>query len=112
MKRARCRLQAVALAVGGILLASAAAIAQPSLTHVSPGAVTPGKSTELTLHGSKLDGPLHVWTSFPAQIDLAATDEKAKDRKEAVCKLTLGSGVPVGIGGIAVATADGLSDVI
>src|SRR4051812_6462753 len=111
MKRGVDRVLMAALLGGAVLFGSAPVMAQPSLTHVTPGAVTPGKTTEITLHGGKLDGPLRVWTSFPAQVEVIAGDEKAKDRKEAVCKMTLGSGVPLGIGGIAVATADGLSDV-
>src|SRR5262249_31507217 len=57
-------------------------------------------------------GPLRVWTSFPAQVEVVATDEKQKDKKQAACKITLSAGVSVGIGGIAVANADGLSDVV
>src|SRR3954469_16483273 len=88
MKRAVYRVMAVALAGSASLIGGGGAMAQPVLSHVTPGAVVPGKTTELTLHGSKLDGPLHVWTSFPAQIEFAAADEKVKDRKDAVCKLT------------------------
>jgi len=112
MKRAMCRPLIAALLGGAMLCGGKVAMAQPSLTHITPGAVAPGKTTEITLHGSKLDGPLHVWTSFTAAGEVAAADAKEKDRKEAVCKLTLGSGVPVGIGGIVVATAAGLSDVV
>ena len=45
--------------------------AQPTLTHVFPAAVAPGATTELTLHGTKLDGRLKVWTSFPARVQAA-----------------------------------------
>ena len=109
MNRAFARLVAAALAAGGGL---PAAFAQPSLSHVAPGAISPGKTTEVVLHGAKLDGTLRVWTSFPAQVEMAAGDPKQKDRKEVVCKVTLAAGAPVGIGGIAVSTAAGMSDVV
>ncbi|HMC11619.1 MAG TPA: pre-peptidase C-terminal domain-containing protein, partial [Pirellulaceae bacterium] len=89
-----------------------AALAQPGLTHLTPGAITPGKTTEITLHGTKLDGALRVWTSFPAQVEVAAAESKQKNRTQAVCKVALGTGAPIGIGGIAVTTADGVSDVV
>jgi hypothetical protein len=109
MKCVFARLMVAALALG---ISLPAARAQPSLSHVAPGAISPGKTTEVTLHGTKLDGALRVWTSFPAQIEIAAGDPKQQDRKEAACKLTLAAGAPVGIGGIALATADGISDVV
>ena len=91
---------------------STVARAQPSLTHVTPAALAPGKTTEVTLHGAKLGGALRVWTSFPAQVELAVGDDRQSDKNQVVCKLTLSTGVAVGIGGIAVASADGLSDVV
>src|SRR5262245_10556305 len=82
--------------------------AQPNLTHAIPHAVAPGKTTELTLHGAKLVAPFRVWTSFPAQVEVLTADASRKDAAQATCKLTLSANVPVGVGGIAVATADGL----
>jgi hypothetical protein len=68
--------------------------------------------TEVVLHGTKLDGPLRVWTSFPAQVEVAAGDSTEKDRTSVRCKLTLPVGVPLGIGGIVVATREGVSDLL
>jgi hypothetical protein len=106
------------LLAAALLLAVGAAssprelLAQPSLSHVTPHAVTPGRTTELTLHGAKLAGTLHVWTSFPAQVEALASEGKAGDAKERTCKITVPANAPVGIGGMAVATDSGLSDVI
>jgi len=86
-------------------------VAQPALTHITPGALLPGKTTEISLHGSKLDGDVRVWTSFPAQVDVAPADPNQKDRTQLTCKVTVGAGVAVGIGGIVVATTTGISDV-
>jgi len=86
-------------------------VAQPALTHITPGALVPGKTTEISLHGSKLDGDVRVWTSFPAQVEVAPADPNQTDRTQLTCKVNVGAGVAVGIGGIVVATTTGISDV-
>jgi Bacterial pre-peptidase C-terminal domain len=88
-----------------------AAHAQPNIANVVPGALQPGQTTEITLHGTKLDGPLQVWTSFPAQVEVIG-DPKEKNREKAVCKVSLSAGVPVGIGGVVVTSLSGASDVL
>src|SRR5690349_24719252 len=77
-------------------------VAQPTLSHVTPHAVTPGKTTEITLHGTKLAGALRVWTSFAGQIEIPAAAADKGEAKTATRKLSLGSNVPIGIQGIAV----------
>jgi hypothetical protein len=86
--------------------------AQPAIAKVIPGNVQPGATTEIKLEGTKLNGPLRVWTSFSAGVEVVAGDSKAKDAdKQATCRLALSPNVPVGIGGIVVATPTGVSDV-
>jgi len=113
MRPVFARLIAAALVGAAVLANSAprAAVAQPAVTHITPGALAPGKTTEITLHGSKFDGEVRVWTSFPAQVEVAAADAKQTDRVKLTCKMTIGPGVAVGIGGIVVATEAGISDV-
>ena len=81
-----------------------------TLSHALPGAIAPGRTTEVVLHGAKLDGA-RLWTSFPADVQITS-DPNAKDPAQITCKLTLSAGVPTGLGGIAVATPAGLSDVL
>src|SRR5262245_46610067 len=69
---------ALVVAAGMFCSGYEVARAQPSLSHLAPGALAPGKTTELTLHGSKLDGLLRVWTSFPAHVEIEAGDQKQK----------------------------------
>ena len=102
---------ALAVTLGGAALCSVAS-AQPALSHALPGALAPGKTTEVTLHGAKLDQPLRLWTSFPAQVELVPGDPNQKGKGQLGAKITLSAGVPVGIGGVAVATAEGVSDVL
>ena len=52
------------------LLAAGSTLAQPAVSAVSPGAVRPGATTELTLTGQNLADPLIVWTSFPAKVEV------------------------------------------
>jgi len=84
--------------------------AQPTVTHVLPGAVTPGKTTEITVVGTKLAGPLKLWASFPAQVEWVSGEAQG-DVTEARCKLTLSAGVSAGLGGLAVSSKSGVSDV-
>src|SRR5436190_10543627 len=42
---------ALVLACSGLGGLPRTAVAQPSLTHLTPGAIAPGKTTEVTLHG-------------------------------------------------------------
>src|SRR5687767_12066364 len=81
-----------------------------TLSHALPGAIVPGRTTEVVLHGAKLGGA-RLWTSFPADVQITS-DANAKDPAQIACNLTLAAGVPTGLGGIAVATPAGLSDVL
>lgn len=84
---------------------------QPTVSHISPGAVQPGATNELILRGDKLEGPLRVWTSFPADAEMVASDAESQAAKSRTCRLTLGSDAAVGIGGIVVGSPAGVSEV-
>ncbi len=102
---------ALVLLAAWLCAAPGSVVAQPVLSHVTPHAVAPGKTTDMTLHGAKLTGTLRVWTSFAGQIEVPAAASEKGDATTATCKIAIGSGVPIGIQGIAVATAEGVSDV-
>lgn len=104
-------LPVLSLLIVGVL-PPAAVWAQPSLSHSTPGALTPGKTTELVLSGAKLDGPLKFWTSFPAQVELAPGDPAQKDRTSVTAKFTLPAGAACEVVGVAVANPSGASDVL
>src|SRR5438094_434815 len=70
MKRFLINGIATALVVAGWLAIATwplVASAQPSLSHVTPGAVAPGTTTEMTLHGTELDGTLPDYYRFTAK---------------------------------------------
>jgi hypothetical protein len=79
----------------------------PAVTSVTPLAVAPGKTVELTLRGSALEVPVTLWTSFPAEARVigSANDYVAYS-------LTVPADVPVGPGALRVATKDGVSALV
>ncbi|WP_145089501.1 hypothetical protein [Anatilimnocola aggregata] len=95
-----------------ILIGAAPAIAQPAITGVSPSSVKPGATTEVKFTGTKIDGPLQIWTSFPARCEWVGHDPKAKEVKNLVCKMTVPAGASLGVGGIVIASIRGISDVL
>jgi len=98
------------LAVGFL---PAVAVAQPSISSLTPAAIPPGKATEVTIHGAKLERPLQVWTSFPAEVELVApaNEEEAKKVDAVRCKITPAAGVAVGVAGIAVGNKSAASGI-
>jgi hypothetical protein len=103
-----CRFPAWLPAALAVLIGSE--LSAQTLSHAVPGAIAPGRMTEVVLHGAKLGGA-RLWTSFPADVQITS-DPNAKDPAQITCKFTLAAGVPAGIGGIAVATPAGMSDVL
>ncbi len=94
------------------LLGTSACWAQPSVSNVSPQAVRPGATVELTFRGEHLQDPLQVWTSFPATVEMLPADAEAEEEvKSRTCRLKLEDDVAGGIGGIVVGSPDGASDV-
>jgi len=94
-----------------LLLYVSQAYAQPAVTSVSPSVLKPGTVTQLTIGGTKLEGPVRLWTSFPARCEWVGHDPAAKDVKQLVCKLHIPAGTSLGVGGVVLATSGGLSDV-
>lgn len=98
------------LTVRAILLAvlagSSAGFSQsPGLTHASPGALQPGRTQELTLHGANLLGATNLWTGFGAKVLSAA----ATNAGAAKFQVAVPAEAPVGIHAARVASANGVS---
>ena len=93
--------------LSGLLWCGFAAAAPPAVTSVTPSAVTPGKTVDVTLRGSGLDAPVSLWTSFPADARLA---DSANDH--ATYSLNVPAEVPVGVGALRVATKGGVSSLV
>ena len=103
----RNRLVLIVRALLLVLLAGpAAGFAQsPSLTHTSPGALVPGKTQELTVHGANLSGATNLWTGFGAKI----FSSSATNASAAKFHVSLPADATVGIYALRVASAGGVS---
>lgn len=84
--------------------------AQPVLSAVRPGALMPGTPVELVLEGDRLDDPLAVWTSFPALVTVLPPAGPGADRAERRIRITPAADAPLGVGGLVVATPEGITD--
>lgn len=91
--------------IGICVLAGNLFAQSPSFTHASPGALLPGKTLELTVHGANLLGATNLWTSFNAKV-LSATATNASTAK---FQVSLPAGAPVGIHAARVASVNGVS---
>lgn len=95
----------------GVAVPRAAAQA-PSIAFTSPQAVRPGGTTDVTLTGSNLSGPVRLWTSFPAEAVLSPdVADNGKNAGQIVYRITVPAEAPVGVHGIRVLTATGLSPI-
>ena len=93
--------------LAALLAGTAACFGQsPGLTHTSPGALPPGKTTELTLHGATLIGATNLWTGFGANVFSA----NATNISAAKLQVSVPADAPVGIHSARVASANGVSN--
>jgi len=90
----------------GICALTCTAFAQsPSLTHTSPGALAPGRTVAVTLHGANLVGATNLWTGVGAKVLSAVATNAGAARLQ----VSLSATAPVGIHAARVASAGGVS---
>ena len=77
--------------------------AAPSITHISPSAVVPGKTTGLTFLGENLQSAVDLWTSFPCDVASVKSSNTTK------FELKLPTQTTAGIGAIRLIATNGLS---
>lgn len=83
----------------------------PTLSHVQPHGVQPGQTVDLTLTGSNLAGAGSLWTSFPAKAHLAeGVENNGQQPNQVVFRLEVPADAPLGIHGLRVAAAGGVSN--
>ena len=99
------------LAVVAVALCSQSLPAQtPTISATSPGAVRPGATVNVTISGANLAGATSLWTSFPSTAVLApGVKNNGKNAKQVVFRVTVPKDASVGIHGIRVVTANGVS---
>ncbi len=89
------------------------AFAAPQISHSTPFALAPGKTTEITLLGGQLLSPLRLWTTFAAKAEfIPLADDAAKKGEKLVCRITVPRGEQVGIGALRLISTEGVSNPI
>ena len=85
----------------------------PTLSGTAPLAAKPGATVQVRVRGGNLIDPTEFWTSFTADKVLAADiPNNGKNAGELVYNITLPADAPVGVQGIRVATAAGVSNLL
>jgi len=99
-----------ALCLCGLASATQVFAQAPAISSISPQAVRPGTTGNLTVNGSNLAGVTNVWASFPGEIALAPdVKDNGKNKAQVVYRTTVPADAPVGVHGIRVATPQGVS---
>ncbi len=84
--------------------------APPSIQRTTPYAVAPDKSVDVTFFGKDLAGATHLWTSFPAKVELTPDIEKnGTEGGKITFRLTVPAETPIGVGGVRLASSQGVS---
>ena len=100
------------IAALAVSLWSARAMADPPvLSYSVPAAVAPGKTLDVTFHGEKLSAPSGLWTSFSATAQPASAPPAKGPVTSVTYRITVPEDTPLGIGGVRVGTAEGISNV-
>ena len=101
-----------ALLLTPLTLAPDRALAQaPSIGGTSPQAAQPGGTVAVKIRGANLAGPTQIWTSFPSESTLATdVPDNGKNAAELTYQFKLPPDAPVGVHGLRVATAKGVSN--
>jgi hypothetical protein len=101
----------IAALIVGMLPASWALAQAPTLSHLLPAGVQPGKATDVVFHGGNLAGPTILWTSFPSSAELTPDLEKNGTEAGSVSyRLNIPAETPLGVAGIRVVTGHGVSN--
>ena len=83
----------------------------PSVVSTLPQAATPGQTVDVKIRGANLAGPTQLWTSFPAEVvlppEIAGNGTNAA---EITYRLKLPADAPLGLHGVRVVTAQGISN--
>lgn len=105
--------RAVIFAIAVFVMVAIRVFAAPQLSQPTPFAITPGKTTDLTLQGGQLLSPLRLWTTFAAKtVFVPPADDASKKGEKLVCRITVPRGEQVGIGALRLITAQGVSNPI
>ncbi len=109
----RAILQCVAVSLSVLLAGSAGLVAfgqEPAANSTTPGAVSPGATTNLQINGGNLAVAKSLWTSFPCESGLAeGIDKNGENPAQVTFKLNVPAGTPCGLHAFRVVTDKGVS---
>src|SRR5579872_1494673 len=95
----------------GLANRACAQAAIPSVASTQPQAIAPGQTVDVKFRGANLAGPTQLWTSFPAEAVLPAEIAgNGANAAEITYRLKLPSDAPLGVHGVRVVTAQGISN--
>lgn len=98
------------LTAASLLIVSRLTSAAPTISSLSPQAVTPGSQTDVILKGSELAGAKGLWTSFSCSSELTPdVKDNGTNAAQATWRLNVPADTPVGIHGIRIAGPAGVS---
>ncbi len=99
------------LPLAGLANRAFAQAAIPSVASTQPQAAAPGQTVDVKFRGGNLASPTQLWTSFPAEIVLPTEIAgNGTNAGEITYRLKLPSDAPLGIQGVRVVTAQGISN--
>jgi hypothetical protein len=84
--------------------------AAPTLKPVAPHGVQRGTTIDLTLTGTNLTEPTGLWTDIPAKVVIPTDNNNGKDAAKLLVHLEVPKDAPMGLYGLRLATARGLSN--
>jgi hypothetical protein len=92
------------LAMTSLMSCVIASAQEPKINSCTPGAITPGKPTEITFSGENLGGMQEVWLNFAGRTSVVKAEEKS-----ALVRFELEKDTPCGVGALRVASSNGVS---
>ena len=96
----------------GLSTASVAFGQAPTLGHLLPAGLPPGKATDVVFYGGNLAAPTGVWTSFPSTVELTPdVENNGTEAGKVSYRISVPADTPPGVAGIRITTGQGVSNI-
>lgn len=97
--------------LAGLAAPARAQVPIPSIGSTQPQAAAPGQTVDVKVRGGNLAAPTQLWTSFPVEAVLPTEIAgNGTNAAEITYRLKLPADAPMGVHGLRVATAQGISN--
>lgn len=99
------------VALLGLVGPSQSAAQPPQIAALTPMAVAPGQTVDVVVSGAQLAGISGFWSDLPLTAELAPdVENNGQDKGQVVYRISVPQDAAVGIGGMRVATGQGISN--